>query len=155
MFGHTVRLVLSARGLHKYCMRLAEFIKEDNNETDDLVPYESKIPGGHLTVGPYTNDWDPNPAFKDVDNILRRIDKQIAAGNVRTEIIPTRKLLATQSWINQDEAGAGDPVIAELEDYPVVALLSDGFYHIIDGHHRCDKAASAKKAYIKAYVFTL
>ena len=138
-------------------MRFVEFYTEDEgNETpDNLVPYKSRVEGSQIPLGPYTNDWLPDPGFKDVDILLRQIDKQIEAGNIRTELVPTRKLLATQTWLNQDEAGAGDPVIDQLEDYPVLALLSDGYYHIIDGHHRSNAAVDAGKPYMKAYVFKL
>lgn len=133
-------------------MKLVELFEEYGEDAPDgLEPYKSKNQSGRLTLSPYTNDWDPDPGFKDVDNILTTVDKKLANKDYSVAEVPVNKVLATQHWL--DSEGGGDPVIPELDDLPVMALLSDGYYHILDGHHRTDKAARHGKKTIKAYVF--
>lgn len=135
-------------------MRITEITEATNDDLpSNAQPYKSKNQGGLLTLSPYSNDWNPPNQFKEVEEILPTLDKKYEAGDYRTEMVPTNELLATQYWL--DDIGGGDPVFEELTDYPVVVHMKDGYYHIIDGHHRSTKAAARKMRKIKAYVFTL
>lgn len=134
-------------------MKAAEFLSEDM--PGDAKPYESTNATGHLRLSPYSNDWDAPADFKDVDSILTQIDRLYEQGKYSISNIPLDKVLATQYWIDDENIGAGDPVFKDLEDYPVAARLSDGYYHIIDGHHRTDAAAARHDKNIKVYLFII
>jgi hypothetical protein len=135
-------------------MEYEDYEGMDNAVPDGSVPYKTKNAAGVLPLSPYTNDWSGPAGFKDVDYLVTKINNQIAAGQTNLAAMPANKILATQYWID-DDPGYGDAVFDELDDYPVAALLSDGYYHLIDGHHRTTAGIKSGRSKIKAYIFEL
>ncbi len=62
-----------------------------------------------------------------------------------------KELFATQVWIDP-VAGGGDEVIPGYTDYPVVVKTKDGKMHILDGHHRVDRAIKRGDDKIEVYL---
>ena len=136
-------------------MKLHDILFEEDIP-DDAVPYETNNQSGTMRLSPFSNDIDPPKGFKDVDYLARLVDREIEKGNVQTrEFQPnSRHTLATQYWITPEDIGAGDPVFHDLEDYPVIVNLRDGYFHVIDGHHRTDDAIRRRRK-IPVYYFDL
>jgi hypothetical protein len=65
--------------------------------------------------------------------------------------IDPKNVRATQDWIDHHNGGQGRPLVRGLKRDPVVAQTSDGKMHVLDGHHRLDRAASEGRK-IKANV---
>lgn len=69
----------------------------------------------------------------------------------KVETVHPSKVYATQQWIDLHFGGGGDPIIGNLTDKPVVARKKDGSMHILDGHHRFDRAAGANRS-VESYI---
>lgn len=99
----------------------------------------------------YTSEWDAPAGFIDLSSIVPYIEAKGIKPTKKEVLI--QNLRATQDWVDHPYGG-GDPVFDEYKDKPVV--IHDGAeYHIIDGHHRVDKAIIKGKDHIKAWVFEL
>jgi|GEM_PF-5329667 len=94
----------------------------------------------------WSNDWD---AKNHIESIVWKIESQDLKPKV-VHVDP-RNLQATQDWLSN--TGGGESVFQDYEDFPVVYKDQDGM-HIIDGHHRTNKAVKSKLRSIPVYLFS-
>lgn len=124
---------------------------------DDAVPYKSRNETGTMPLSPFSNDWDPPAGFKDAGSLVMKLEgNEFRYSTIQN--VPLNKVLATQYWIYQEGRGFGDPVVPELSDkadLPVAFLLPDGYFHLIDGHHRVDDAIRKRTPQLKMWVVKL
>lgn len=67
------------------------------------------------------------------------------------DTVRAHKLYATQTYLDFENFGSGDPVFEDYEDKPCLVEYK-GVLYIIDGHHRIAKAFKSNRA-IETYLF--
>lgn len=75
-----------------------------------------------------------SPFIDDMPILINKAKEAINNGNVDIENISINKLLVTQP-LNVPPEHESVEIFSEYDDLPL-AVLVDGYYHILDGHHR-------------------
>lgn len=100
---------------------------------------------GHLKMSEYDQDSGK------VSWLADHAEKHVKRNKPKIETVPIKNIRATQSWINKEEGGGGDPVVGDYTDKPIGVKHPSGEVHVLDGHHRIDAAAERGKATIPMY----
>lgn len=124
-------------------MKISEILTENYDQ------YPTNIPLSDYR-GPSEDEHTENE--KSVIPLWHIIDQKLNA-NEEPEVvdIPTKNLLATQSWLSN--WGSDGATWDELKEYPVV-LHYRNEYLILDGHHRVSAALKSHKPKITVYYYT-